>query len=58
MKENDIMPEKFIHFTDGYDCGLGFGDPVYCDTVYVIHSDPEHRIKSPFGMTTYYEKAR
>jgi predicted metal-dependent peptidase len=58
MKANDIMPEKFIHFTDGYDCGLGFGDPLYCDTVYVIHSDPEHRIKSPFGMTTWYEKPR
>lgn len=58
MKDNDIMPEKFIHFTDGYDCGLGFGDPLYCDTVYVIHSDPEHRIKSPFGMTTWYEKGR
>ncbi len=58
MKENDIMPERFIHFTDGYDCGMGFGDPLYCDTVYVIHSDPEHRIKSPFGMTTWYEKGR
>ncbi len=55
MKENDIMPELFIHFTDGYDCGLGFGDPLYCDTVYVIHSDPTRTIKSPFGMTCYYD---
>jgi predicted metal-dependent peptidase len=56
MKEHDIMPAQFIHFTDGYDCGLGFGDPLYCDTIYVIHSDPEHRIKSPFGMTAWYDK--
>lgn len=55
MKDNDIMPERFIHFTDGYDCGLGFGDPLYCDTVYVIHSNPDRSIKSPFGMTCYYD---
>jgi predicted metal-dependent peptidase len=55
MKENDIVPEVFIHFTDGYDCGLGFGDPNYCDTVYVIHSDPSHHIVSPFGLTCWYE---
>ena len=55
MKENDIMPERFIHFTDGYDCGLGFGDPDYCDTVYVIHSNPQRNIVSPFGMTCYYD---
>lgn len=56
MKEHDIMPERFIHFTDGYDCGLGFGDPNYCDTVYVIHSDPTRHIVSPFGMTCYYDR--
>jgi len=55
MKEKGIVPEKFIHFTDGYDCGLGFGDPLYCDTVYVIHSNPQRNIVSPFGMTTYYD---
>jgi predicted metal-dependent peptidase len=55
MKEKGMVPEKFIHFTDGYDCGLGFGDPLYCDTVYVIHSNPQRNIVSPFGMTTYYD---
>lgn len=55
MKEHDIVPERFIHFTDGYDCGMGFGDPDWCDTVYVIHSDSTRTIKSPFGMTTYYD---
>lgn len=56
MKEKGIVPERFIHFTDGYDCGMGFGDPNYCDTVYVIHSDPSRHIVSPFGMTCYYDK--
>ncbi len=57
MKENDIVPERFLHFTDGYDCGTGFGDPNYCDTTYVIHSDPEHHIIAPAPMTTcWYEK--
>ncbi len=55
MKEKGIVPEKFIHFTDGYDYGLGFGDPLYCDTVYVIHSNSQRNIESPFGMTCYYE---
>jgi len=55
MKEQDIHPERFLHFTDGYDCGLGFGDPDYCDTVYVIHSNPQRNIVSPFGMTCYYD---
>ncbi len=55
MKENDIVPERFIHFTDGYDCGLGFGDPLYCETIYVIHSNPAHTITAPFGTTCWYE---
>jgi predicted metal-dependent peptidase len=57
MKENDIIPERFLHFTDGYDCGTGFGDPNYCDTTYVIHSDPSHHIQAPAPMVTcWYEK--
>lgn len=55
MKANDIMPERFLHFTDGYDCGMGFGDPNYCDTTYIIHSDPSRRIISPFGTTCWYD---
>jgi predicted metal-dependent peptidase len=56
MKENNIVPSRFIHFTDGYDCGLGFGDPDWCETIYVIHSDPSRKIESPFGTTCWYDQ--
>lgn len=54
MKENDITPERFIMFTDGYPGG-SWGDPDYVDTLFIIHGDPGHRLVSPFGMTCWYE---
>jgi predicted metal-dependent peptidase len=54
MKENDICPERFVMMTDGYAFG-SWGDPDYCDTLFLIHGDPHHKIVSPFGMTAYYE---
>jgi predicted metal-dependent peptidase len=54
MKEIELVPERFLHFTDGYDCGTGFGDPNYCDTTYIIHSDPTHHIVAPHPMTTVW----
>lgn len=51
MKENEIEPKKFIMFTDGYPCGT-WGDPDYCDTLFVIHGSTT--IESPFGVSTYY----
>tara|TARA_B100000085_G_scaffold106992_1_gene97539 strand:+ start:7094 stop:8539 length:1446 start_codon:yes stop_codon:yes gene_type:complete len=53
MKENDIQPKKFIMFTDGYPFG-SWGDPEYCDTLFVIHSHHDKNLKAPFGMTTHY----
>jgi len=53
MKENDIVPKKFIMFTDGYPCG-SWGDPDYCDTLFVIHGSKT--IEAPYGTTTYYEE--
>lgn len=52
MKDNDIVPKKFIMFTDGYPYG-SWGDPDYCDTLFVIHGN--EKIISPFGQTTYYK---
>jgi predicted metal-dependent peptidase len=52
MKENDINPKKFIMFTDGYPYN-SWGDPNYCDTLFVIHGND--KIVSPFGQTTYYK---
>lgn len=57
MKENDIMPERFIMMTDGYPGG-SWGDPDYADTLFLIHGDPGHRLVAPFGMTAYYEASK
>jgi predicted metal-dependent peptidase len=53
MKENDIEPNLFIVFTDGYPYD-SWGDPNYCDTIFVIHGSKE--IQAPFGTTVYYEE--
>ncbi len=52
MKENDIVPKKFIMFTDMYPC-QGWGDPDYCDTLFIAHGTKT--IEAPFGVTAYYE---
>lgn len=52
MKREGIEPERFIMFTDGYPGGT-WGDPNYCDTLFVIHGD--HSRTAPFGITAYYE---
>ena len=57
MKEEGIVPKKFIMFTDGYPWG-SWGDENYCDTLFVVHGGgyggktPE----SPFGITVPYER--
>lgn len=55
MKANDIVPERFLMFTDGFNCSSVWGDDSWCDTLFIIHGDPGHRITSPFGMVAYYE---
>jgi len=54
MKERGIEPERFIMMTDGYPCG-SWGLEEYCDTLFLIHGDPGHRLVAPFGMTAWYE---
>jgi len=54
MKDQDFVPKKFIMFTDGMPWG-DWGDPDYCDTVFVIHSVYGRAPESPFGVTTYYD---
>ena len=55
MKENDIMPERFIMMTDGYDCSPNWGLDGYCDTLFLVHGDPGHKLVAPHGMTCWYE---
>lgn len=51
MEQNEITPDKFIMFTDGYPLG-SWGNDVYCDTLFVIHGNDQ--IIPPFGDHTYY----
>jgi len=56
MKDQDIQPKKFLMFTDGY-AWDSWGDPDYCDTLFVIHSHHDKALEAPFGMTAHYEEA-
>jgi len=56
MKDQDIQPKKFLMFTDGY-AWDSWGDPDYCDTVFVIHSNHDKNIQAPFGTTVLYDEA-
>ena len=33
-----------------------WGDPDYCDTVFVIHSHYDKTTEAPFGITTHYDE--
>ena len=52
MKDNDIVPKKFIMFTDGYPCG-SWGDEDYCESLFIVHGND--KIISPFGQTAHYK---
>lgn len=53
LKDKGIEPHRLVVFTDGYPNGNDWGDPDYCDTLFVIHGNKS--IKAPFGLTAYYE---
>lgn len=53
MKQNNIEPKLFVFFTDGY-TGDGWGDPNYCDTLFVIHGGYDGQ--APHGTTIKYTK--
>ena len=55
MKDQGIEPKKFLMFTDGYPFG-DWGDPDYCETLFVIHSHPDKTMQAPFGVTAHYEE--
>ena len=54
MKQEGIEPKKFIMFTDGWPFD-SWGDPDYCDTIFLINNTYERNIEAPFGMTVQYE---
>jgi predicted metal-dependent peptidase len=52
MKQEGIEPKKLIFFTDGEPFG-SWGDPNYCDTIFIVHGNP--KVTAPFGVTTHYD---
>jgi predicted metal-dependent peptidase len=56
MRDNETVPKKFVMFTDGY-YGDSWGDPDYCDTIFIIHSNANRSLEGPFGITAHYEEA-
>lgn len=54
LEDEGIEPDQLVMFTDGYPWG-SWGNPDYCDTLFVIHGDKDHRIQAPFGVTVHYE---
>jgi predicted metal-dependent peptidase len=52
LKENGIEPKRLVVFTDGYFFG-GAGDENYCDTLWIVHSNPS--FNTPFGVSVEYE---
>lgn len=55
FKKHNIKPKTYINMTDGYPCS-GWGDEDYCRSIFLIHEQSaiDSKIKSPFGMTLYY----
>ena len=55
LRDEDIVPNKLIVFTDGYPFG-SWGDDNYCDTVWIIHGDRDPH--PPFGTWAVYDDHR
>jgi predicted metal-dependent peptidase len=53
LKEQGVVPNRLIVFTDGYFFG-GHGDRDYCDTTWVIFGNPS--FKEEFGVAAHYEE--
>lgn len=52
LKRDGVEPARLVILTDG-EPNSTWGDPNYCDTLFIIHSNP--RKEAPFGMTAHYE---
>ena len=55
LKDEELEPKRLVVFTDGYPFG-SWGDPNYCDTVWIIHGDKNP--SPPFGAWALYENTK
>ena len=53
LKQEEIEPKRLLVFTDGYPWN-SWGDSNYCDTVWIIHGDPNP--DPPFGTWALYNE--
>lgn len=53
MKENDVNPKLFIMFTDGF--GDGWGDPDYCETIFILKNSNK-TVEPSHGTSIVYEE--
>lgn len=53
LKQEEIEPKRLLVFTDGYPWN-SWGDSNYCDTVWIIHGDPNPN--PPFGTWALYNE--
>lgn len=53
MEKEGIRPAQFVCFTDGYNCSDSWGPEDYCNTVWIIHSNPNPKV--PFGRHALFE---
>jgi predicted metal-dependent peptidase len=53
LKQEEIEPKRLLVFTDGYPWN-SWGDANYCDTVWIIHGDPNP--DPPFGTWALYNE--
>lgn len=57
MIKNEIKPERFVMFTDGYDFGdCGYSHKDYCETLFIIHGG-FRKFDPKFGSVAHYEDA-
>jgi len=54
MKRQKIKPRSFVCFTDGFNFNDKWGDPSYCPTTWLIHSNSNPKI--PFGKFAIVDK--
>ena len=54
LKEHKMKPKLLIIFTDGYIDT--WGDPNYCNTLWLINTGSNEQIKAPFGKTIQYDQ--
>lgn len=55
LKSEREIPKQLVVFTDGLPNG-SWGDPHYCNTLFVINNPFNRNIVAPFGSTAYYKK--